>query len=224
MRTVLCFGDSNTHGTVAQPRLADRARFPFQERWTSVAAAALGPGWRLIAEGQPGRTTVHPDPVEGGLKAGDAALPIVLESHRPLDAVAIMLGTNDLKRRFGLPAGDIASSVGRLVDLVTASDAGPEGQAPAVLVICPPPILETGAFVEMFEGGAAVSRTLAPRLEAVAAERGAAFLDAGAVAAVDPVDGIHLTAAAHAAIGRAVAGKLRALLAPDGETTGGEPC
>ena len=42
-------------------------------------------------------------------------LPAVLESHRPIDAVVIMLGTNDLKQRFQVPAVEIANSVDWLV-------------------------------------------------------------------------------------------------------------
>ena len=37
-------------------------------------------------------------------------------SHKPLDVVAIMLGTNDLKQRFGKSAWEIAEGVGVLVD------------------------------------------------------------------------------------------------------------
>ena len=39
----------------------------------------------------------------------------MLESHRPIDVVLIMLGTNDLKERFSVNAGDIALSLERLV-------------------------------------------------------------------------------------------------------------
>ncbi len=46
-----------------------------------------------------------------------------------------MLGTNDLKLRFSLPASDIASGIGVLVDIVQKSAAGPQGHAPAVLEI-----------------------------------------------------------------------------------------
>jgi hypothetical protein len=38
-----------------------------------------------------------------------------------------MLGTNDLKVRFSLPACDIAAGAGILVDMVLNSDCGPGG-------------------------------------------------------------------------------------------------
>ena len=49
---------------------------------------------------------------------------------------------------------------------------------------------------------------------AVAKEFGCAFFDAGAVAASSDIDGIHLEAEAHTAIGSAVAAQIRQLLKP----------
>ena len=203
-RSILCFGDSNTHGTKAMRSNVDRRRFVKELRWPDVMAAALGPEFSVIAEGHPGRTAVFDDPVEGAHKNGLRALPMLLESHRPLDLVIIMLGTNDLKVRFGVPAADIALAIDRLVVEVLKSDAGPKSMAPRVLVAAPVPILETGFLGEMFAGGAAKSRALAGHLKAVADRRRAGFVDLGAVAEVDPVDGIHLTAKAMAAIGVAM--------------------
>ena len=212
MKEVMLFGDSNTHGTVAMRDPGGLDRLPEAERWPSVAAAALGEGWRLVAEGHPGRTTVHPDPTEGGTKSGIQALPALLESHRPLDAIVVMLGTNDLKQRFASSPTVIAQGVERLIDCIGASTAGPGGRPPQCLVVAPVPILETGIFADVFTGGAEKSRRLAAALEAMTGRRGVPFLDTGRLAAVDPVDGIHLDATAHAAIGRAVAGKIAEML------------
>ena len=102
-RTVLCYGDSNTHGTPPMADLDAAGRFDAQTRWTCVAAQALGSGWTLIEEGQPGRTTVHDDPIEGPHRNRLRILPAILESHAPIDVVVLMLGTNDLKARFSVP-------------------------------------------------------------------------------------------------------------------------
>jgi lysophospholipase L1-like esterase len=212
MRQVMLFGDSNTHGTAAMAARGGLDRLPEAERWGTVCATTLGEGWQVVVEGHPGRTTVHPDPVMGGYHAGITALPILLDSHRPLDVVVIMLGTNDLKHRFSLTPLDIAHGVERLLDCIGSSNAGPGGAAPQGLVVSPVPVVETGIFAEMFQGGAAKAQRLAAALSEVAARRGIPFLDAGTVTVVDPVDGIHLDAAAHAAIGRAVAGKLEQML------------
>lgn len=209
-RTVLLYGDSNTHGTCPLAHLDDRSRLGRSERWPGVLAAAL-PGWHVVEEGLPGRTTLHDDPIEGDHRNGLSVLPAVLESHRPLDLVVLKLGTNDLKPRFAVGAMDIALSLGRLVRTVAASACGPGFGAPAVLVICPPPIVETGCLAQIFADGAAKSQALAPLLAAECTRQGAAFLDAGRHIAVDPLDGIHYSAAAHATLGAAVAAEIRRL-------------
>lgn len=205
MPVVLCYGDSNTHGTPPMAELGELDRFGPEVRWPGVMATTLGTGCTVIEEGLPGRTTVHDDPVEGAWKNGLAVLPAVLESHRPVDLVVILLGCNDLKARFAVTAGDIAESCGRLALAVRASVAGPEGRAPAVLLAAPPPIEETGVLADMFAGGAEKSRRLADTVAAVAARHRVGFFDAGRVAAVDPRDGIHFSAETHRRLGLAMA-------------------
>jgi lysophospholipase L1-like esterase len=210
-RTLLCYGDSNTHGTMPMARLMDMGRYGPEARWPGVLQADLGSGWRVIEEGLPGRTTVHPDPISGVHKNGLAVLPAVLESHRPLDLVVLMLGTNDLKHRFGVPAVEIAVSVEHLVLATLRSGTGPGAAAPAVLLVAPPPVLEAGCLAEVFEGGAAKSARLAGFCAEVAMRHGIGFLDAGQHIESSPLDGVHFDAEAHFALGRAVAGTVRAL-------------
>lgn len=204
-RTVLCFGDSNTHGTRALRHATDLRRFDRDVRWPGQMATALGNDWHVIEEGHPSRTTVHDDPVEGPHKNGLTVLPALLDSHRPIDLVIVMLGTNDLKMRYSLPAMDIAASLLRLITCIKSSIAGVDLGAPKILIVAPVPILETGYLAEMFEGGAAKSQKLAGYFAAIAKRSDVGFFDAGSVAQVDPVDGIHLLPAAHAAIGAAIA-------------------
>ena len=204
-RVVVCFGDSNSYGTPAMASLDAWDRFAPTLRWPGVMGAALGPGWQVIEEALPGRTTLHDDPIEGRDKNGLSALPIVLGSHRPIDLLIIMLGTNDLKARFAVTPDDIAASVEQLVTTARASVAGPDNRAPAVMVIVPVPIIETGCLAGMFRGGAAKSEQLGASYRAMADRLDVLLLDAGPLAAVDPLDGVHLTAEAHAVIGKAVA-------------------
>ena len=178
-----------------------------------MLAAELGAGWRVVEEGLPGRTTVYPDPISGVHKNGLALLPAVLESHRPIDVVVLMLGTNDLKHRFQVPPVEIGDSVERLlVHLIRHSYMRARaGAQPAILLVAPPPMLEAGCLAEIFEGGAAKSQRLAPAYAAIAPRHGAAFLDAGEVIASSPLDGVHFDAAEHGKLGRAVAAALRAM-------------
>jgi lysophospholipase L1-like esterase len=205
LRTVLCYGDSNTHGTMPMAALDDMGRHGPNARWPGVLAAALGAGWRVIDEGHPGRTTCHDDPIEGRHKNGMTVLPAVLESHRPIDLVVLMLGTNDLKARFSVTGWDIASAAEGLARFILASDCGPGGGAPAVLIVAPPPIEEVGCLAGMFEGGRAKSLVFGREFAEMARRIGVPCLDAGAHIAVDPADGIHYAAAAQVTLGRAVA-------------------
>ncbi len=201
-RTVLCFGDSNTYGTVPG---SDDDRFPPDVRWPGVLARELGPGWRVVEEGLPGRTTVYEDPLSPH-RRGAAYLPPCLASHAPLDAVVIFLGTNDLKSRFAAGAYEIARGIGLLVETTLASGAGPGGGAPRVLVLGLPrlgPIAHEG-----FEGAGAKAERLPALLEQVAGEIGAELLQLGDLVSYSELDGIHLDAEGHAAVGTAVARRL----------------
>lgn len=211
-KRILCFGDGNTHGTRAAQTPDTVMRYRSSVRWAGHLAESLGPDFRIIEEGQPGRTTVHDDPVDGAHKNGLRVLPALLETHRPVDAVILMVGTDDLKARFAFSADQVAQSVGMLANAVAASRAGPEGSAPRVVIAAPVPIEERGWLGEVYAGGAAKSRLLAARLAEVAARLGCGFLDAGAHGEVDPLDGVHLSPRGHANVAQAVARYCRTCL------------
>ena len=175
-------------------------------------ADLLPPDWDIIAEGHPGRTAVWDDPIEGLDKNGARTLHAILESHRPIDLVILALGTNDLKSRFALSAHDIALGLQRLATEVLRSDNGPDSQAPGVLLAAPVAVQETGIFKDIFAGGAEKSAALPAWLREMAARNGTGFIDLNDVATVDPIDGIHLDATAHAAIGAAMAKAVAAQL------------
>jgi len=207
MPAVLLYGDSNTFGTPPMAALGEDRRLDARTRWPGILSAALGPEVEVIEEGHPGRTTVHDDPIEGAHRNGLTILPAIVESHRPIEMAVLMLGTNDHKQRFALTGFDIARGARRLVEVMQAS-----GHIRQILWICPPPPLERGCLAEMFAGAEARGKGVAAHMRSMAAECGVAFLDAGDLIAVDPLDGVHLNEAAHAALGHAVALRLRAML------------
>jgi lysophospholipase L1-like esterase len=177
-----------------------------------VLGRELGDGYWVVEAGLNGRTTVWDDPLEPHRNGRELLLPTLL-THEPLDLVVIMLGTNDLKRRLGGSAGEIAAGAAMLVDIVGASGCGPEGGPPQTLLICPAPVLEVDRFDDQFEGATEKSRRLAGHYAEAAAARSCAFLDAGSVIASSEVDGIHLDEAEHERLGIAVAEQVRPLLA-----------
>jgi len=204
MKTILCYGDSNTWGW--DP--ATQTRLPRDERWPGVLRRELGEGYLVIEEGLPGRTTVWDDPIEG-YKNGKEYLIPCLETHRPIDVVILMLGTNDLKVRFSLSAYDIANGAGVLVNIVQRSDAGIGGKPPQVLLLAPPPLGQLSEFAEMFGGAVAKSRGFSDQYERVAEEYGCAFFDTSEVIVSSDVDGVHLERSEHRKLGQAVAALLK---------------
>jgi lysophospholipase L1-like esterase len=207
MKTILCYGDSNTWGSNPD----GTGRFPYEQRWVTVLQRQIGDGYLVIAEGLGGRTTVWDDPIEGH-KNGSVYLPPCLASHKPLDLVVIMLGTNDLKMRFSLPASDIARGAGVLVDIVRKSEAGINGAPPQVLLLAPPPLSKLTCFAEMFAGSEAKSKLFGQYYRQIAQERGCAFFNAGDVITSSQLDGIHLEAEEHRKLGEAVATAVQAIL------------
>jgi lysophospholipase L1-like esterase len=208
MRRILCYGDSNTFGTLAMAALSDDPFLGKDDRWAGVMAADLGRDWDVVVEGLPGRTTVHDDPVEGKYRNGLRSFRAILESHRPIDLLIVKLGTNDLKQRFNLGPQDVALGVARLL-----IEARKLEVVDRTLVICPAPVKERGDLAQIFRGAEARSQGLAHEMERFAGENGAAFLDAGAHIAVDDLDGVHLSAESHRVLGRAVAAKVREVFA-----------
>lgn len=215
-RRVLVFGDSLTWGYVPCDPPQPTRRYPVADRWTGAMAQALGDAYEILDEGLSGRTTNADDPTDPRLN-GAAYLPAALPSHLPLDLVVILLGTNDMKAYFHRSAFDIAVGASTLLVAVEQS-AGAMGMAypaPRSLLVAPPPLGEISDpwTAETFRGGAEKSRELGALYRAMAASRGAAFLDASDYIESDGVDGIHLTAQANRTLGRAVAQQVAEILA-----------
>ncbi|MEJ0011797.1 MAG: SGNH/GDSL hydrolase family protein [Bauldia sp.] len=207
MPSLLCYGDSNTWGsaTVTRPD----GRYGPAERWPGIVRAALGPAWLVTEEGLGGRTTVSDDPVEGAEKNGLAYLLPCLLSHKPLDVIVIMLGTNDLKARFNKSPWEVAAGMAKLVELAKQPQFGRAGKPAEILVVSPPPFLPlTEAHAEMFAGAVEKSPHLAAEFRKVAATAGLRFFDAGSVIRSSKVDGFHLDPDAHAALGKAIAAEV----------------
>lgn len=207
---ILCFGDSNTWGYIPG---SEGERYSADVRWPGILQAELGGGVKVIEEGQNGRMSVWDDPMEPLLsKCGLTHLPVVLESHKPLDLVIIMLGTNDLKSHMNNSPHSIANGVITLVDRVLASDSGPCKHPPQVLMVCPAPVSEGKCpFGHLFTDAPEKSRDLPVSYSELAVDRGVSFLNAGDFATCPVPDCIHLDASGHASLGRAIAEKVRSM-------------
>ena len=210
MPVVMCFGDSNTHGTPPIVDLAVYGRFGPGVRWPSRVGQALG--CEVIEEGLPGRTAMFDDPIMGAHMNGQAGLKMALESHGPLDVLVLMLGTNDVKTRFTSTPQAVLGGIASLLDIAQHRVMQDRHGGFRILLICPAPVVEVGPIKDEFWGGAERSQALPPLYQALAAARGIDYLDAGQVIAVSPLDGVHFDEAAHAKLADAVTAKLRGML------------
>ena len=209
MSLVLCFGDSNTHGTPPMEAEGEYRRFGADQRWPTRMARALG--WEVIEEGLPGRTAQWGDAVMGPIMNGIDGLKIALQSHGPIDWLVIMLGTNDAKARFGASPEAITGGIAALLDIAQSPEMQERHNGFRVLLVCPPPVMEgVGPIAKQFYGAHRRGVALPKLYKALAASRGVRFLDAGDVMQVSPQDGVHFDAENHALLATAVAAALRA--------------
>lgn len=210
MKSVLCYGDSLTWGYDPE----NIGRHAYEDRWPSVLQGALGAGVSVIAEGLNGRTTAYDDHLADCERNGSKLLPSVLETHKPLDLVILMLGTNDMKQGIAGTAIAASKGIGRLIRQIRLHDWGFEFDGPDVLLVSPPPVCETAnvAFAAMFRDALDESAMLASLYRDLADENGCGFFDAGLVAETTPLDGIHLDAANTRAIGRGLEPVVRMML------------
>ena len=111
MKNILCFGDSNTYGYKPDKT----GRYPWGVRWTSILTERLGKEYNVVEEGLCGRTTIFDDPLRSG-RNGSESFPAILETHRPLDLIIIMLGTNDCKTVYGAAPGVIGKGIETLLN------------------------------------------------------------------------------------------------------------
>ncbi|MBL4928208.1 GDSL-type esterase/lipase family protein [Fuscibacter oryzae] len=203
MPVLLCFGDSNTHGTPPMRMQGEYRRFDAAARWPVLAAKALA--WDLVEEGLPGRTAQFADPVMGGHMDGREGLKIALQSHGPIDFLTIMLGTNDAKARYGASAELITGGIAALLDIAQSTEMQDRHGGFRILLICPPPVLEQGPIMDQFYGARARGLALPPLLADLARARRCGFLDAGTLIKVSPQDGVHFEAESHATLAQGVA-------------------
>ena len=210
MPVVMCFGDSNTHGTPPITDLALYERYGVGVRWPTRVQADLG--CELIEEGLPGRTAQFDDPIMGAHMNGQTGLKIALESHGPLDVLVLMLGTNDVKARFTSTPQAVVGGIASLLDIAQQQEMQERHGGFKLLLVCPAPVVEVGPIKDEFWGGAARAQALPQLYAALARARGIEFLNAGEVIKVSPLDGVHFDQAEHAKLAVAVAAKLREMV------------
>lgn len=130
---LFCYGDSNTYGY--DPRSYLTARYPAEERWTG----RLPQDWEVLNHGMNGREIPGPEDW--------ADLDAELGAEGALDAMTVMLGTNDLLQHHRWRPAEVAERMEallrHLLDLETLHS--------TTLLLIAPPVMVRGAWVESEE-------------------------------------------------------------------------
>ena len=209
---ILCYGDSNTFGY--DPR--DGMRYPEEVRWPGVLRKLL-PDDYIVEEGCNGRTAAF-TPEGEEWKDGRGYLKVCLNSHKPLDLIILMLGSNDLKRQFQAAPEDIAAGIREILRTSGEFLREKQGFAPRVLLIAPPVLgenIERSPASDGFDHDAIErSKKIAPLFQKEA-ERAVKegvlecdFMDASECIAVSEIDSLHLMPDAHRKLAQAIQEKI----------------
>jgi len=203
VKNILCFGDSNTYGYKPD----GTGRYDFNVRYPGRLQLILGEAYHIVEEGCPGRTTVYEDPNNPYKRGLDYITPCLM-SHRPLDYVIVMLGTNDCKSVFRVSAPEIAAGLSRIVEKIRDI----AGAETGVLLVSPVPLGSNmgkpGYDPEFDRESVSVSKALANAYAKLAEEADCCYLDASLIAAASPIDEEHLDETAHLNLASALAALL----------------
>lgn len=220
---IMCYGDSNTWGTVARKSLHDpHLRHGREVRWPCILQDDLGDEYAVSEEGLGGRTTIYTANPKVPYKNGLVMYEGCALTHRPLDLIILMLGTNDLHMPEKLPADELGTGIRKLTELTKDHpDWGPdEKKVPEILLIAPPVVVpacpegRTGVYAKFFgDYGGDLSRRFPEVYAKVAEEYGCHFLSSQEFTSPDLNDGVHLDAQSHIRLGHAVAQKVREIRA-----------
>jgi lysophospholipase L1-like esterase len=198
--SVLCYGDSNTYGY--DPNTG--GRYPYDKRWTTLLGEMLGSRYEVIPEGLNGRTTAYDRP-GAAWKNGISSFTACLGTHKPVDYIIIMLGTNDCNAGLGLSAEQIAGGMETLVRIVEDEAPGLQGYVPEIIVAAPAAIqgdYERSPFAfELTPESVQKSIDIGPLYREVAARHMTRFADATSGIEVSP-DCEHLTEEGHRQIAK----------------------
>jgi lysophospholipase L1-like esterase len=202
VKTILCFGDSITWGYNPE----DGTRYEYSLTWPGVMEKELGGGYKVITEAITGRTTCWDLPYSP-YRNGKEFLPMLLESHSPLDLVIVMLGLNDLMKLVGKSADESAWGMLSLVREILSPVFG--GSPPKILIIAPPAIRKLSEFNKMVFGGMEEeSKKLADCYKTVAEVTKSEFLDSNKYISISGSDGLHPLPDQYKILGKVIADKV----------------
>lgn len=210
-KRILCYGDSNTWGF--SPEDGHR----MDRRWTRSLKLPFEA--EIMEEGLNSRNAVCKDP-HMPEKCGHDMWKMMLLSHKPLDLVVLMLGTNDLKTTYHCSARYIANGLREYVrDWMNPTLY--EGTTTPKLLVVTPILLGAGLPAQEGEGGnfdqrsLEQSRLLADEICQALAPYPVEILRGEEFAQASDIDNLHMTEAEHARLADGISRKIAAMLQDD---------
>ena len=176
MKTILCYGDSNTYGY--NPH--NNGRYVKELRWTTILAKLLGEDYDVIAEGLNGRTTAYNREGED-VKNGLVHYRTIYGSHRPVDIIIFMLGTNDCNEDVDISVDKIVEGMEKLIVIAKEIAIEIQGYLPKIILIVPPIIgsdYQKSVNYRLDNDSSIKSKQLAKPYELLADMHECIFLDA----------------------------------------------
>lgn len=206
---ILCYGDSNTWGWV--PLGLGLQRYSIEKRWPGILQGLLGKNYEVIEEGLGGRTTMFDDPrPEFPDRNGLKILPIILETHLPLDLVILMLGTTDTKEMLHLSSGKIVEGMQGLVRAIKTHKVLNGFSVPRILIVVPPLVKEETDFaLELFKGASQKTTELIEAYKKLAESEQVFYLDPTALVKVNNAEGLHLDLESQQKLAELISEKIR---------------
>lgn len=135
----------------------------------------------------------------------------------PVDLVIVMLGSNDLKAGHHRGPKEIAQGLVNLTNCIKSGEwqRRTAYKPPRVLIVLPPELDgDNTPYGDFFAGALAKTKAWGPVIEKAVRAAGAEYFDGGTVVGMpDQPDKVHLSAHEHELLGKAVAGKVREMMA-----------
>lgn len=197
MKTIICYGDSNTFGY----NPANSKKFDDGIYWTSVLQAKLGNDYKIINEGVCDRMGFVDNP-KGFEYSARLHFPKFIEEVSNFDIFILWLGTNDLQFQNNISLEVIENGLRNLINLSKV-------KAKSIILI-PPVLLDervlTGTFNFQFNKTSIIRSKEAQSIyEQIARDENLIYFDLNKFVKPCDIDGLHYDKNGHKIIGECLA-------------------
>ena len=197
MKTVLCYGDSNTFGF----NPIDGSRYDENIRWSGILKELLKDKYEIIEEGMNNRTAIANNS-DGFLFCANRHFPKLLSKIKYVDILIFALGTNDLQFQYDLSLHKIVKGIENLISDI--------GKKAGKIILVPPVILDEnilkGNFkIQFDESSISKSRKLKDLYKKISIYYNTYFLDFNEFTKPSAIDGLHYSKDSHKLIAEKLA-------------------